>query len=118
MEYVKSAKTINLLRGKSYQRLINEELGSFGIKAGHVVLKKGENVGLHNTGQREEIVIVLKGRGRASIGKEKKLFIDKTKILYIPPYTEHDIKNCEAYPLEYIYITSSINNGEKNKNIN
>jgi len=100
------AKLIKLTSTEKYQRLISKELGSYGIKSGHVILKPSENVGEHTTDEREEVIIVLKGKGKAIIGKNEIFNIESNIVLYIPPKTLHDIKNTGSDPLEYIFVTS------------
>jgi len=100
------AKLIKLESTEKYQRLVSKELGSCGIKSGHVILKPGENVGEHTTNDREEVIIVLKGKGEAIIGKDEIFNIESNIVLYIPPKTLHDIKNTGSHPLEYIFVTS------------
>lgn len=103
------AGLINLETKNKYQRLVNEDSGTCGIKSGHVILKPGERIGKHTTENREEMVIVLKGRGEAKIAQENTLKIKKNTVLYVPPQTIHDIKNTGSKVLEYIFITSPIN---------
>lgn len=101
------ARLIKLGSKEKYQRLLKKELGTFGIASGHVMLKPGENIGGHTTGGREEIIIVLKGRGEARVDKDIILEIDDSLILYIPPETNHDIKNTGSEILRYIFITAA-----------
>jgi len=99
-------KLIKLDSAEKYQRLLSKELGTSGIKSGHVVLMPGENIGEHTTDEREEVIIVLKGNGEAIIGKDNILKIENDIVLYIPPKTLHDIKNTGSDKLEYIFVTS------------
>ena len=71
-----------------------------------MILKPGENVGEHTTNDREEVIIVLKGHGKAIIDKDEIFNIESNIVLYIPPKTFHDIKNIGLKPLEYIFVTS------------
>lgn len=105
-------KLIRLESKERYQRLVSKEFGSFGIKAGHVILRPGENIGEHTTGNREEIIVILKGKGEARIGKTDAVNIKKNEVLYIPPQAEHDIKNTGSGILEYIFITSEVQDND------
>ncbi len=91
-----------------YQRLLNEGLGTSGLKSGHVILRPGEDIGRHTTGEREEIIIIIKGNGEAEVNRRNVLKIKANSILYIPPRTCHDIKNTGMEDLEYIFVTSKI----------
>lgn len=99
-------KLIKLEPGNKYQRLLNKDAGTLGIKSGHVILQPGENVGKHSTGEREEVIIFLDGAGEAVIGKQDVLKIEKGIVLYIPPDTEHDIRNTGSGILEYVFVIS------------
>ena len=68
---MKEAKLVKLESAEKYQRLISKDLGSSGLKSGHVTLKPGENIGEHSTAEREEIIIILRGEGKATIDKTK-----------------------------------------------
>ncbi|MDP4189646.1 MAG: hypothetical protein Q8905_16475, partial [Bacteroidota bacterium] len=48
--------------GDRYLELLNTSQ-SITMRSGLVVLQEGENVGSHNTGQHEEILIILNGCG-------------------------------------------------------
>ena len=108
MSSVSGVKLIKLESKEKYQRLVSKELGRYGIKAGHVVLKPGETIGEHSTDEKEEIIVVTKGRGEVIIGAENILEVDKNFVLYISPDTNHDIKNIGPESLEYIFITSKV----------
>jgi mannose-6-phosphate isomerase-like protein (cupin superfamily) len=71
-----------------------------------VTLKPGKSVGSHCTDDYEELVIVLNGYGEASIADGKTLRVRQSTALYIPPRTEHDIKNVGTVPLTYVYVVA------------
>ncbi len=102
-------KLVKLESNDRYQRLFSKESGTSGIKAGHVTLAPGEKVGEHTTGEREEVLVIINGRGEAVLGEKEKVTIEKNTSLYIPPETGHDIKNTGDEPLEYVFITSQAN---------
>ena len=106
LEDMKKAKIVKLESKEKYQRLFSKDSGTCGVKSGHVILKPGENIGVHSTNEREEVIVILKGKGEASSGGERTLKIEKNAVLYIPPSAEHDIKNTGKDVLEYIFITS------------
>lgn len=100
------AKLIKLESTEKYQRLFSKDSGTVGMKAGHVILKPGEDIGEHSTDEREEAVVILKGKGEAIVGKKESFNIEKNMALYIPPKTDHNIKNTGPGILEYIFVTS------------
>lgn len=99
-------KIIELKPGLKYQRLFNKDSGTRGIKAGHVILKKGEEVGEHSTGDVEEVLVILEGNGELVIDKDRSIKIKDKTVLYIPPEIVHNVKNTGKGMLEYIFITS------------
>ncbi len=101
-------KLIKLESAEKYQKLFDRDSGTSGMKSGHVILQSGENIGEHSTGEREEALVILKGKGEAVIGKGGIFDIEKDTVLYIPPQTGHDIKNTGLEILEYIFIVSNV----------
>jgi len=99
------AKIARLESGSRYQRLFNKDSGTCGIKAGHVILKRGEEIGEHSTNDAEEALVILKGRGRLAINKKENLDFKDDAVLYIPPRTIHNVKNTGNGVLEYIFVT-------------
>jgi mannose-6-phosphate isomerase-like protein (cupin superfamily) len=99
------AKIIKLETGSRYQRLFSKDSGTCGIKSGHVTLKEGEEIGEHSTNGLEEVLVILKGKGRLVTGEEGLDFEDDA-VLYVPPETTHNVKNTGKGILEYIFITS------------
>lgn len=76
------------------------------FKSGIVVLKPDEDIGLHNTGSREEIIVVLDGQ--ASIEIDGRLFgqISAGSMAYLPENTAHNVVNRSDRELRYMYIVS------------
>jgi len=101
------AKIVKLEFNSKYQRLFNRNSGTCGIKAGHVILKKGEEIEEHSTNDKEEALVVLKGKGRLVINKKENLDFEDSAVLYVPPETIHNVKNIGKGILEYIFITSN-----------
>ncbi|MDO8603288.1 MAG: cupin domain-containing protein [Candidatus Omnitrophota bacterium] len=107
MADLSKSKIVKLVSGSRYQRLFSEDLGTCGIKAGHVILKKGEEIGEHSTNDKEEVLIILKGKGQLVIDREDCLDFEGNAVLYVPPQTAHNVKNAGNGILKYIFITSN-----------
>ena len=102
-----SALTIELNDKPEYQRLLGGSPQTCGMRAGRVHLKPGESVGEHTTGDLEEMLVFLAGRGQALIGEEKQSHpVGVGKVAYIPPRTKHDVENTGTEPLVYIFCVA------------
>ena len=100
----KTAFTVELNDQKEYQRLFQAPQ-SCGMKAGRVYLEAAGECGLHSTEGREECLVFLEGEGTAIIaGKE--LAVGKGKVCYIPPHTQHNIRNTGTGALVYIFCVT------------
>jgi len=73
------------------------------IRSGFVVLEKGKEMGEHETGGGEELIIFLEGTAELSSGGETKTVHAPASAL-IPAHTRHSIKNTLEVPLEYVYV--------------
>jgi len=76
------------------------------MRSGCVLLMPGESVGLHSTGDHEEMVITLSGNGDLCRPGMDSLPLHYGCVLYIPPHTPHDVVNTGEQPLRYIYIVA------------
>ena len=79
-----------------------------GLHSGHVRLKPGASVGWHTTGSHEEELVILRGKGRASIGGETSVTFTAPAVVYIPPETRHDVTNSGVETLEYVYVVAPV----------
>jgi mannose-6-phosphate isomerase-like protein (cupin superfamily) len=77
-----------------------------GLRSGYVRLKPGESVGWHSTGQNEEVLVILHGRGEAKIQGAVSMPIAAHMLSYIPPVTRHNVTNTGTDLLEYVYIVA------------
>jgi len=100
-------KIVKLESNSKYQRLFNKDSGTRGLKSGHVILKKGEEIGEHSTNDLEEALVILKGKGSLLVNSEEEFDFEDNSVLYIPPDTVHNVKNTGNGILEYIFITSN-----------
>jgi mannose-6-phosphate isomerase-like protein (cupin superfamily) len=111
-----SARVITLDAGEeSYLRVLGGPPGNESLRSGMVKLKPGESVGAHCTDEYEELIVVLHGRGEASISDGEMLSIRQGTALYIPPWTDHNIKNTGTGTLTYLYVVAktSLGSGPK-----
>ncbi|MDD5409067.1 MAG: cupin domain-containing protein [Candidatus Omnitrophica bacterium] len=96
------------LKGRQrFLRLFGESSKQHGLASGYVTLKSQESVGLHNTKNKEEALIILEGQAQVLYGKRSRIKVKKNCFVYIPPKTDHDLKNTGKSILKYVYITSS-----------
>jgi len=79
-----------------------------GLRSGSVRLKPGETVGWHTTGQHEEALVILRGRGEARIEGQPGRPFTATTLVYIPPATRHNIANTGDELLEYVYVVAAV----------
>ncbi|MFH1398373.1 MAG: cupin domain-containing protein [Candidatus Omnitrophota bacterium] len=101
----KSPVLIKLTQTDEYQRLLNGAPSTAGMKSGCVTLKPGESVGEHKTQGKEEAIIVLEGEADVYVEGAFVFTAGKESLVYIPPETNHDIRNSRNQKLRYIYIT-------------
>ena len=93
---------------KRFTRLIGDSRKPSGLSAGLVVLKPKESVGEHNTKDREEIIIVLKGRARIVFGRKGSFILKEKSFAYLPCSTKHNVENVGSKALKYTYITACV----------
>ena len=77
-----------------------------GMRSGFVRLKPRGAVGWHTTGQNEEALVVLRGRGEARVEGQPGRAIEAPMLVYIPPATRHNVVNSGDGPLEYVYVVA------------
>ena len=77
-----------------------------GFHSGKVILQPGKEIGFHNTERYEEVIVVLEGKGQAISKGNEPLDFEAGCIVYVPPHTEHNMKNTGTTPLKYIYIVA------------
>lgn len=80
-----------------------------GLKSGLVRLLPGEAVGEHETGAKEEVIVVLEGSAvRVTYGESGSLAVSKNHVVYMPAFTRHDVRNDGADTAVYVYVTSPL----------
>ncbi|MFH0839543.1 MAG: cupin domain-containing protein [Candidatus Omnitrophota bacterium] len=92
---------------EKYTRLFSKiDKSAISLRSGCVILMPGENVGGHSTEAAEELLIILEGKGKLSLGEAAEVDIEKDHVVYIPPNTLHDVKNTGKESLRYVFITA------------
>jgi len=78
-----------------------------GMRSGRVVLKAGEDMHRHSTENNEELLVFLQGKAHVVLGSET-LTMEAGQVLYIPPQTEHALRNDGPGELRYIYTVAPV----------
>jgi mannose-6-phosphate isomerase-like protein (cupin superfamily) len=103
-----SAKVIALdVHGGDYLQLLGGAPESVTMRSGLVILAPQHSVGKHSTGQNEEILIVLAGKGEMMFKDKPSLPVEANHAVYCPPQTEHDVKNTGTEELRYVYVVAA-----------
>ncbi|MGA3012962.1 MAG: cupin domain-containing protein [Bacteroidales bacterium] len=76
------------------------------MKSGMIHLQSGEDVGEHNTKEKEELIIVLEGRATIEIDGQVFSEVNSGSVVYIPTQTCHNVRNGSDAELRYIYIVT------------
>ena len=76
-------------------------------EVGSGLLAPGKSVGKHTTGQHEELLVILEGKGETSFADGSKLPVEAAHALYCPPETEHDVTNTGTGTLRYVYVVAA-----------
>lgn len=106
---VRTPFILNLVQnGTANVTTILDSTKSVQMRSGYVVLQPGEDVGSHNTGEHEEILIILHGKGIAEIEGFGKKKIKEGMAVYIPPNNQHDIYCTTSVPLQYVYVVAPV----------
>ncbi|MDY6833999.1 MAG: cupin domain-containing protein [Chloroflexota bacterium] len=101
-------KLIDLGQGADkYTRLLGGKPETHGMRSGYMVLPPGDEVGLHSTKDAEELILVLEGQGYCQL-PETAIRVQKEQAVYIPPHTEHNIRNSGDVSLCYVYVVCPV----------
>lgn len=93
--------------GKRHSLLLSGPPESVTMKSGLVVLEPNQSVGKHSTGNHEEMLVILEGKGAMLFKDGSKLDLQANLALYCPPQTEHDVVNTGSSVLRYVYVVAS-----------
>lgn len=97
---------VNLNHKPEYQRILEGQPQTLGMRSGRVYLKPGEACGQHSTKHHEELLVFLTGQGELQIGEADRFAVGAGRTVYIPPETLHDVRNTGAEALTYIYCVA------------
>jgi mannose-6-phosphate isomerase-like protein (cupin superfamily) len=122
MASAKKVLVIDLNKSTEYQKILDGQPQTCGMRCGRVYLKSGQTCGQHSTAEHEEALVFLSGQGELLIGPrfrggklvpakagKGRFAVGQGKISYIPPNTVHDVKNAGTKPLIYIYCVAPVN---------
>jgi len=99
---------VDLNENPEYQKLLDGQPQTLGMRSGRVYLQPSQSCGRHSTGNREEMLVFLSGQGKLLIGQAESFQVGAGKVCYIPPNTLHDVKNEGTEPLIYIYCVAPV----------
>ncbi len=97
---------IDLKNNPEYQKLLDGQPQTCGMRSGRVYLQPSQSCGQHSTKNNEELLVFLSGRGQLLIEEKENFRVGRGKVCYIPPNTIHDVKNNGTKPLIYIYCVA------------
>ena len=98
----------DLNNNPEFQRLLGGEPQTRGMRSGRVYLDPDKSCGRHSTKNHEELLVFLSGSGELIIGENDTFEVGLGKISYIPPQTDHDVRNTGTEPLVYIYCVAPV----------
>jgi mannose-6-phosphate isomerase-like protein (cupin superfamily) len=94
--------------GEEYELLLDGPPQTCGLRCGRVVLKPEETAGEHTTGQYEEVLVILEGKGELWFQDFPSVVAEKGYLLYVPPQAVHDVRNTGTVELRYLYIVAPV----------
>lgn len=100
---------IEIDESTSRMSILKSNANSIKLHSGYVLLKSKEEVGLHDSKNYEELIIVLEGEGKF-VSDRAELYFKKGNIIYCPPNTKHNVINESQKELKYIYVAVKISN--------
>jgi quercetin dioxygenase-like cupin family protein len=92
-----------LIRSLNEAGAIVSASNSHQIRSGLVVLEQGKEVGKHETGGGEELIVLLQGTGELQSDGETKTIHAPAAVL-VPAHTAHNVRNSSKVPLRYVYV--------------
>lgn len=94
--------------GDAYLPLLQGPPTTRGMRSGRVDLGPGDQIGRHDTGDHEEVLVVIEGCGVAELAGRDPVRIQAGQVLYVPPHTAHNIHNLSCPRLRYVYVVAPV----------
>ncbi len=79
-----------------------------GMRSGRVRLEPGKEIGVHSTGNHEEIVLFLEGAGTVTRIGNSPVHVEAGQAVYVPPHTEHNVTNDGDVALKYAFVVAPV----------
>jgi quercetin dioxygenase-like cupin family protein len=102
----KKPRVLDWLGGKAYLALLEGPPTTCGIRSGRVELGAGEQIGEHSTGDHEEVIVVIEGKGEVCVEGHGPLAIRAGQEVYVPPHSRHNVRNIDSPLLRYVYVVA------------
>jgi quercetin dioxygenase-like cupin family protein len=82
------------------------EFEADGFGTGRKHLAPGEQTDRHSTGKVRELIFCLEGRVTVRLGEAAPIVLKPGVMTYIPPATEHELRNETTAPATYLFVFS------------
>ena len=82
------------------------EFEADGFGTGRKVLQPGGITGRHSTGTVRELIFCLEGTVMVQLGAAAPVTLGAGEMTYIPPATEHELRNAGPGPATYLFVFS------------
>jgi quercetin dioxygenase-like cupin family protein len=76
------------------------------MKSGLIVLQESEEIGEHNTNEKEELIVVLEGKASVEIDGQVFCEVQPGSAVFIPSSKLHNVINRADSKLRYIHIVA------------
>ena len=73
------------------------------LVSGYVTLGPGNEVGEHQTGRGEELILLLDGTAEVSVDGQRQV-VPSPSVVLVPAHTRHNVQNPGDIPLRYVYV--------------
>ena len=82
------------------------------IRSDYVLLEPGKEVGEHETGGGEELILVMEGTAEVSSGGKTETASAPSAVL-VSAHSSHNVRNKTKVPLKYVYVYVMAMDGSK-----